>query len=72
MRFKTIWTLRGMRLGERLRRTGSWAALKIAHRLPQRFAYWVLIDQGVRHMGRNEVVPEVTFMDVLKRAGGPE
>lgn len=69
MRLTTIWTLRGMTLRERLNRTGEAFIRAVAHRLPQRLAYWVLIDQGVRHIADHEVVTDVPFMDVLGRAG---
>jgi hypothetical protein len=69
MRFWTIWTIPAMTLRERLNRTGVWAVMEIAHRLPRRLAYWSLIDTGVRYMNSDEVVPEVTYMDVLQRAG---
>lgn len=68
MRFTTIWTIPAMPLRERLARTGEWALRAIAHRMPRRLAYWVLVDTGGRHMA-NDVVPDVTFMTVLKRAG---
>ena len=34
MRLTTIWTLPACTLREKLRRTGEWALIKIAHRLP--------------------------------------
>lgn len=37
--------------------------------MPQRLKYWVLIDQGVKHIHTNEIVPEVEFTKVLKRSG---
>lgn len=69
MKTSTIWTLPGLPLRERLDRQGEAIMRGIAHRLPRRLAYWSLIDSGVRHMGGNEVIPEVPFMDVLQRAG---
>ena len=69
MRLTTIWTIPAMTLAERLRRTGDWAAAAIAHRLPRRLAYWSFIDTGVRHIRSDEVVPEVTYVDLLQRAG---
>lgn len=68
MRLKTIWTIPGMALPERLRRTQDSLLLSLAHYLPQRLRYAVLIDTGGRHM-QNDVVPDVTFMTVLERAG---
>lgn len=40
MNFKTIWTLRGLPLKERLLRTRDWAAIKVAVNLPVRVRYW--------------------------------
>lgn len=68
MKLSTIWTIPAMSLRERFARTGEWALLKIAHHIPRRLAYWVLIDTGGRHLA-NDVVPDVTFMTVLERAG---
>lgn len=67
MRLRTIWTLRGMPLRERLNRTGEATVRGLAHRLPRRLAYWSFIDTGVRHMKPDEVVPEVPFMALLER-----
>jgi hypothetical protein len=58
-----------MSLRERLNRTGEWAMRGIAHRLPRRLAYWSFIDTGSRYMRTDEIVPEVPYMDLLKRAG---
>jgi len=69
MRLKTIWTLRGMTLRERLNRTGEAAIRSIAHRLPRRLAYWSFIDSGVRYMRSDEIVPEVYYTDLLQRFG---
>lgn len=68
MRLSTIWTLRGMSLRERLNRTAELALIKIAHRMPRRLAYRVYIDVGVRNIRSDEVIPEVTYMDILQRA----
>ena len=70
MRLTTIWTLRGMALPERLRRTSEWAVMRIAHRLPRRLAYWSYIDSGVRTMRPDDVVPEVGYTDLLQRMDG--
>jgi hypothetical protein len=69
MKLSTIWTLRGLPIRERFARTSEAVVRWVAHRLPRRLAYWSLIDSGVRHMEPSEVVPEVTFMTVLERAG---
>ena len=69
MKFWTIWTLSGMALRERLHRTADWALRWVAHLMPRRLAYWVLIDCGVKAIQGDEIVPEVTFFDVLERTG---
>lgn len=69
MKLSTIWTLRGMKLSERLRRTEEALWRGLAHRLPRKLAYWSYIDTGVRHMESSEVVPEVTFTAILERVG---
>lgn len=69
MKLSMIWTLEGMALSERLRRTRELLIMQTAHHLPRRLAYWSLIDSGVRYMESNEVVPEVPFTLVLERAG---
>lgn len=66
MRLATTWTLPGMRLRERLNRTGEWALRAIAHRPPRRLAYYSFIDSGVRVIG-NDVVPNARYMDLLAR-----
>jgi hypothetical protein len=66
MRLTTIWTLPACTLREKLHRTGGWALIKIAHRLPTALKYRVFIDVGAANM-RNDVVPEVTYMVILQR-----
>lgn len=67
MRLRTIWTLRGMSLRERLSRSGEALVMNTAHRLPRRLAYWSFIDSGVRYMGRDTVVPEALYTEILQR-----
>jgi hypothetical protein len=47
-------------------------AIEVAYRLPDRVAYWVLIKTGCKHIGDpnhpDEIVPDVTFTEVLSRA----
>jgi len=44
MRLRTIWTLPGMALRERWRRTwDEWLAIKIAWALPRRVLYWAAV-----------------------------
>jgi hypothetical protein len=70
MKFTSIWSIPGMALAERLRRTRDWACLVTAGRMPHRLRYWVLIYEGGRFVGNGDVpVPEELFMDVLKRSG---
>lgn len=69
MKLTTIWTLSGMSLRERVRRTNEAAIRGLAHRLPRRLAYWSFIDTGVRHIASNETVPDVRYTDLLERAG---
>lgn len=68
MSLSTIWTLPACTLREKLNRTAEWSLRRAAHRIPRRLAYWSFIDTGVRHMG-NDVVPEITYVEVLRRAG---
>lgn len=67
MRISTIWTIGGMSLSERIRRTVDTTACSLAYRLPKRVKYWAFIHVGARAMG-NRVVPEALYMDVLKDA----
>lgn len=68
MRLTAIWTVPAMSLTERLHRTRECALRFIARHLPRSLAYWSFIDTGALHMG-NDIVPEVTYMTVLERAG---
>ena len=67
MTLKTIWTIPAMDFSERVRRNADLRAMKIAVHLPARVAYWSFIHQGVRNIKDNEVVPEVTYTEVLGR-----
>lgn len=69
MRFTTIWTMPACTLREKLARTCDELWRRAAHRLPKKLKYFVLIDSGVHHMETNEIVPDVTFLTVLQRAG---
>jgi hypothetical protein len=69
VKFLTIWTLRAMTMRERLNQTGEWAVMILAHRLPRKLAYWSFIDTGVRYMDKDDTVPDVHFMTLVKRAG---
>lgn len=75
MKLTTIWTMPAMDLRERLRRTGVWALMTLAHRMPRRLAYWTFIDVYARHTIEHPqvIAGEVLAMDVLDAAaGGPK
>lgn len=67
MRLRTIWTMPTFTLRERVNRTEEWFWMKLAHRLPRKLALWSFIDTGTRYMGRDEVVPEVRYTEILQR-----
>lgn len=72
MKMATIWTLPSMTLAERMRRTRDALACSVAAHLPKRIQYLTYIHVGSRAMTPRDVVPEVTFMQLLERAeGGP-
>lgn len=67
MKLTTIWTS-GYPLREKLQRTSElWWVYTAPRLLPKRLRYGVLICEGVRAIRSDEVVPEVTFLDVLQR-----
>jgi hypothetical protein len=53
---------------ERVNRLGEWAVRSVAHHLPYRIRYWAYIDFAVQHLRDDDVVPEVTMGEILKRA----
>jgi hypothetical protein len=57
----------GYPIGEILKRLSEWAWMGISRRLPRKLAYYSFIDSGTRYMPKDEVVPEVRYMDVLNR-----
>lgn len=71
MKLKTIWTVRRMRLSERLRRTRDWGATKIAHALPRRVRYFsTLGDLGAATM-HSANVPATPLDEVLRNLPTP-
>lgn len=72
MRFRTIWSLPGLSLSERLRRTRDWFAMEIASRLPLRIRYWtVMLELG--HATRNSPnVPATPLSDILRNLKAPK
>lgn len=67
MKFRTIWTMQGMLLGECFRRTGELITMSLAARLPKRIAYWSFIQQGGKYIKSDEVVPDVKFLELVSR-----
>ena len=67
MRLRTIWTLRGYPLRERLSRTSEWFWLTAARHIPERLAYWSFVVHGSRYIKGDEVVPEVRYADLFAR-----
>lgn len=68
MNLTTIWDLSiNYSLKERFKRTGEWALRKAAHHMPERLAYWVVIDRTAKHIRSDEVVLEVRAMDIVQR-----
>lgn len=68
MRLGSIWTLRGYSLRERLHRTGEWALIETAARMPRELQFRVfcaVINQyGWAHPKAE--IPAITVEDVLK------
>lgn len=69
MRFTAIWTMPSYSLRERIRNTGEWALIKLAHHLPRKLAYRSFIDTGARYIEDHETVPSVYYVDILQRFG---
>lgn len=67
MRLKSIWTLRGMPMAERVDRTIEWVCIQLSHRLPKRIQYWSFIHSVNQNIHPHEIVPEVTAMEILNR-----
>lgn len=67
MKLKTIWTMPSFSLRERFSRTGELALITLAHHLPRQLAYRSFIDSGVRYTKSNEVVTDVSYVDLLQR-----
>jgi hypothetical protein len=66
-----LWEVRnGWRLRPQYRGQRGWNALWAcaAYRLPRRLVYHTLIRAGVTHIESGEVVPDVPFTEVLRRA----
>lgn len=67
MRLRTIWTLPGLPLAERLDRTADTLCLRLAQRFPKRLAYWAFVAIGGRAMRPDDIVPEVGYSELFNR-----
>lgn len=67
MKLSTILTLPAASSAEKARRIRDLLNTKAAALLPKRLRYAVLISCGVRAIRDDEVVPDVKYMDILKR-----
>jgi hypothetical protein len=72
MRFWTIWTLPAMSLGERCLRTRDWLALVIAHKLPLRIRYWLVISEISYATRDSKDIPATTCSEILNNLRHPK
>lgn len=74
MRLSTIWTIPSMSTMERLRRTGEWATMKVAHSLPQHLKYWVTVQELAKATMDSPNVPATTLDEIMfnLQAWGPK
>jgi hypothetical protein len=66
MRFKTIWTLKGMPLREKLSRTREWLNMTVAAHLPQRLKYWVTIQEIGKASKDSPNIPATPLDQILR------
>lgn len=74
MRITTIWSIPGIPLAERLRRTKEWAAIKTARRLPTSVKYWTCVGVATLAAGPEQYPPSVTIeqmMEYMRSQGAP-
>lgn len=72
MRFRTIWSLRGMPLDERLRRTRDWAAMEIGGHLPLRVRYWTTMREIAHATRDSRDIPATSLDEVLSNLRYPK
>lgn len=72
MRFRSIWTLRGMTLTERLRRTRDWAAMTVGRHLPKRVRYWTTISEVGKATMHSRNVPATTLDEIVVHLDAPK
>lgn len=65
MRFRTIWSLPGLPLKERLSRSRDEANIVLARLLPQRLRYWVTMSEIGKATMDSPHVPATTVDTVL-------
>lgn len=67
MRYRTIWTLNGLPFRERLSRTKERVVMDVAHHLPKRLKYWVVMLELGRLTKDSPNVPGTTVDDILRQ-----
>lgn len=72
MRLITIWSIRGMPLLERLRRTRDWSARAVAAKLPVRIRYWVALQEIARATLKSPNIPATPLDEVLRNLSTPK
>lgn len=65
MRFKTIWTLPGLPLRERIDRTLDCSSMTLADILPKRTAYWIAMVQIGKATRTSQNMPATSLDNVL-------
>lgn len=72
MRLRTIWTMPGMSLRERLERNTEWWSITIAALIPARLRYYVTLME-IGHATRNsENVPATPLDEILRNMNHPD
>ena len=74
MKLTTIWTMKGMSLTEKIRRTKDWLARKVAKKLPDMVKFWACmfaIDQVSKNYHGNpmNIKVERIVEELGKKAG---
>jgi hypothetical protein len=72
MRLTTIWSLQGMSLAERLRRTRECGAMGIARHLPLRIRYWTAMQEISRATMTSPNIPATPLDEILKNLDQPK
>jgi len=70
VRITTIWTIPGMDLAERVRRTRDALNMALAARIPKRVKYWAFVQSYSSTLGPGDVVGEHSVTDAMKRLEG--